>query len=117
MVEGRKPDISVERYILGLLAEEAGEVLQWAGKSLRFGFDTPGRKDAAGNVTGETPRTLMPPELGDFLAAIDFAAAHGFIDKAAVEDARARKLAKLLNPASLDNLGRPLAPQPLGASA
>jgi hypothetical protein len=104
--------ISPERYALGLFAEEAGEVLQWVGKTLRFGFDTPGRKDAAGVVTGETPRTLMPAELGDFLAAIDFAAAHGMIDKVAVDAQRVKKLAKLLDPASRDNLGHQLAPQP-----
>lgn len=108
-------ELTVETYVLGLLAEEAGEVLQWVGKSLRFGYDTPGRKDASGAVTGETPRDLLPGEIGDILAAIDFAVAHGLLDRSAIEAARTAKLAKLLNPAARDNLGRQLAPQPLAA--
>jgi hypothetical protein len=31
----------VERYVLGLIAEEAGEALQLIGTALRFGLDTP----------------------------------------------------------------------------
>lgn len=114
-----KPVVAVERasdttvtYVLGLLAEEGGEISQWVGKALRFGIDTPGRLDANGKVSGETPRTLLPDELGDMLAAVQFALAHGVFNRAKVFDARDRKLAKLLNPAARDNLGRQLAPQP-----
>lgn len=101
-----------ETYVLGLLAEEAGEILQWIGKALRFGIDTPGRLGTDGKVTGETPRTLMPAELGDMLAAIEFACLHDVVDRGAIDRARDAKLAKLCNPEARDNLGRQLAPQP-----
>lgn len=109
--QGEPVTEAVEQYVMGLLTEEAGEILQWLGKSFRFGIDTPGRLGTDGKVTGETPRTLLPDELGDMLAAIDFAVAHGMFDYSAIEAARTRKLAKLLNPDARDNLGRPLAPQ------
>ena len=101
-----------ETYALGLLAEEAGEVLQLVGKALRFGVDTPGRLGPDGKVTGETPRTLLPAEVGDLLAAVAFAIGHDLLDGREVYEAKKRKLAKLLNPRAVDNLGRPLAPQP-----
>lgn len=101
-----------ENYALGLIAEEAGEVLQLVGKSLRFGIDTPGRLGADGQVNGETPRTLLPAEVGDLLAAISFAIEHDLLDGQKVYEAKSRKLNKLLNPRAVDNLGRPLAPQP-----
>ncbi|MDR6953850.1 NTP pyrophosphatase (non-canonical NTP hydrolase) [Ancylobacter sp. 3268] len=101
-----------ERYCLGLLAEEAGEIVQLVGKAMRFGTDTPGRLNAAGEVSGETPRTLLPAELGDMLAAVSFAIRHGIVQSEAIETAQVRKLAKLLDPDAKDNLGRPLAPQP-----
>ena len=102
----------IEKYTLGLVAEEAGEVLQWIGKALRFGIDTPGKLDASGRVSGETPRTLLPGELGDLLAAVEFMMLHGIVERQAVIAAKAKKLARLTDLAALDNLGRPLAPQP-----
>ena len=111
MTEQHRPTFA-ETYALGLLAEECGEVLQFVGKSLRFGIDTPGRLGPDGKVNGETPRTPFPAEVGDLLAAIAFAIDHDLFDAQAVYEAKARKLAKLRNPRSLDNLGRPLAPQP-----
>ena len=106
-----------ETYALGLLAEECGEVVQLVGKALRFGIDTPGRLGADGRVTHETPRSLLLSEVGDLLAAIDFAVAHDLLDLLSIEQARTRKSRRLLNPAALDNLGQPLAPQPVGVSA
>lgn len=100
-----------ETYCLGLIAEEAGEVLQHIGKALRFGLDTPGQL-SLGVVNGETPRTLLPGELGDLLAAVEFALEHEIFDRAAVLRAKARKLNKLLDASAVDNLGRQLAPQP-----
>lgn len=110
-------DATAETYGIGLLVEEFGEVLQHLGKALRFGMDTPGRRVsvdrlAAGAVDGETPRTLLPAELGDVLAAIEFVARHRLVDGGKIVAAGDRKLAKLLDPRSRDNLGRPLAPQP-----
>lgn len=109
-VEGEA--IDPERYCVGLIVEEFCEVGKWLGKMLRFGMDTPGRLNGSGAVSGETPRTLIPAELGDLLAAIDFARAHSLVDFVEVDAARSAKLAKLLNPEEKDNLGRPLAPQP-----
>lgn len=99
-------------YVFGLLVEEFAEAGQWIGKSLRFGYDTPGRKNGAGQVSGETARDLLPIEIGDALAAIEFAILHGVLDRDATETAKNHKLTKLLNPSSRDNLGRPLAPLP-----
>ena len=102
-----------EAYCLGLLTEEAGEVLQLVGKALRFGIDTPGVKRLDGTVDyALTSRSMLPVELGDLLAGIDFAIAHGVIDAAALAEQRRRKFAKLTDPTVMDNLGRPLAPQP-----
>jgi hypothetical protein len=95
-------------YALALLAEEAAEVTQQAMKWLRFGPDTPGWV----NNKGLTPRQLINEEVGDLIAAMEFAELHGLLDDHAISLAADRKLAKLLNPAILDNLGRPLAPQP-----
>ena len=106
------PDARTQAYVFGLLAEEAGEVLQLVGKALRFGLDTPGRLGPDGDVLPDTPRTLLPCELGDLLAAVEFAIHHELVDGEAVHAAYLRKLARLLDPAALDNLGRPLAPQP-----
>lgn len=103
----------VEAYCLGLLTEEAGEVLQLVGKALRFGIDTPGVKRLDGTVDYSlTSRSMLPVELGDLLAGIDFAVAHGLIDADVVAEQRKRKFAKLTDPSVMDNLGRPLAPQP-----
>ena len=93
----------LEQYALGLLVEEAGEVLQLGGNSLRFGIDSP-RND------GTTARQLLPTELGDLMAAITYLAARGLVDMDDVVRACNYKLEKLNNPAAVDNLGRRLAP-------
>ena len=102
-----------ERYCLGLLAEEMGEALQLIGKALRFGIDTPGVKRLDGTIDMEnTPRAMLSVELGDLLAAIDFARDHRMIEDGVLWSSHNRKYRKLRNPDALDNLGRPLAPQP-----
>ncbi len=103
-----------ENYALFLLSEEFGESLQLIGKAGRFGIDTPGVKDALTGVVDMevTPRTLLSKEVGDVLAAIDYANAAGLIDMEAVHRQRINKANKLLDPRSLDNLGRRLAPNP-----
>ena len=95
----------VQRYCLGLIVEETAEANCHAGRALRFGLDTPGQD-------GVSEREGLARELGDVWAATRFAARHGLVDMAEVEDRAARKLRKLLDPANTDNLGRPLAPQP-----
>jgi hypothetical protein len=100
-----------ERYALGLLVEEMGESLQLIGKALRFGLDTPGVKRLDGTVDMEqTPRSMLPIELGDVAAGIDFACMGGLIRFCDQIAARERKKDKLLDPDALDNLGRRLAP-------
>ncbi len=111
--EQPRPD-EAERYCLGLLVEEGGEADQLIGKALRFGFDTPGVKRLDGTIDMDaTPRTMLAIELGDKLAAIRFAEVHGIIDAEAVDAAASAKFAKLTDPLARDNLGRPLAPQPV----
>jgi hypothetical protein len=94
-------------YALGLVAEEMGEVIQLVGKWLRFGPDH-ARRD------GDSARSLMPIEMGDVAAAIDFACFDGIAPFHQVIARREEKKAKLLNPASLDDQGGRLAPEPRG---
>lgn len=92
-----------QRYALGLLTEEAGEVLQLVGKALRFGLDAK-RRD------GECARTLFPIETGDLSAALRFGELAALWD---ADDSATRsqvKLRKLLDPSSVDDEGRRLAP-------
>lgn len=102
-----------QAYALALLTEECGEVLQTIGKAGRFGIDTPGVKDPyTGNVDMSiTPRSALAKELGDLMAAIDYAAKAGIIDYSAVRERYIAKCAKLFDPTSVDNLGRRLAPE------
>jgi hypothetical protein len=103
-----------QQYARDLLTEEFGEALQGIGKAGRFGIDTPGVKDALTGVVdlSITPRTVLERELGDVMAAIDYAGAAGLVDRSVVEQRRVAKLQRLLDPTSLDNLGRRLAPDP-----
>ena len=94
-------------YALGLVAEEMGEVIQLIGKWLRFGPDH-ARRD------GESARTLMPTEMGDVVAAMDFACLDGIASFRDVIRRREAKKAKLLNPESRDDQGCRLAPEPRG---
>lgn len=99
-------------YCIGLLVEEAGEVNQLLGKALRFGIDSPGIRRLDGSIDMEkTARTMLPVELGDLLAAIDFARDHGLFNDAEMWRAYKRKYDKLCDESARDNLGRPLAPR------
>jgi NTP pyrophosphatase (non-canonical NTP hydrolase) len=105
-------DKEAEEYGMNLLVEEMAEVLQGIGKRGRFGMDTPGVKDPLTGLVDMsiTPRTYMAKELGDVMAAIDYCVARGIFNKRDIMQYRLRKLWKLLNPESKDNLGRRLAP-------
>lgn len=94
-------------YALGLVTEEAGEVLQLIGKWLRFGPDH-ARSD------GETARAMLPTEMGDLSAALDFACLDGIASFREVISRRECKKERLLNPDSRDDAGRRLAPEPRG---
>lgn len=96
-----------ERYCLGLLTEEMCEAGCHIGRAERFGLDTLGED-------GISERAGLTKELGDVLAAIRFAEMHGMVDATEVADACDTKLAKLLDPSNVDNLGRQLAPTPPG---
>ena len=87
-------------------------MLQLIGKRGRFGMDTPGVKDPLTGVVdmAVTPRTRLALELGDILAAVDYAILRGVIPRAHVARQHQSKLNKLLDPESKDNLGRRLAP-------
>jgi hypothetical protein len=79
--------VTAQDYALALLVEECGEILQLLGKAERFGIDTPGVK---GPLTGHvdmnvTSRVRLNIECGDILAAIDYAAAAGVIEKSALK--------------------------------
>lgn len=106
--------MDAQDYALGLLAEETSEVGVMIGKAARFGIDTPG-PDAA-PYFGMTAREALNLEAGDVMAAIDYACTCGLLDAVAVTQQAGRKLAKLLDPESRDNLGRRLAPNPSGQS-
>lgn len=94
-----------ESYCLGLLTEEMSEAGCHIGRAERFGLDTPGQD-------GVAERAGLAKELGDVLAAVRFAELHGVVNATEVADRCDAKLAKLLDPAQQDNLGRPLAPVP-----
>lgn len=95
---------AVERYALGLLAEECGEVQQAVGKALRFSADEPA------GPGGITPRQEIERELGDVIAAIRYAGIRGVVDYAIVIERANAKYARLMDPDSKDALGRRLAP-------
>jgi NTP pyrophosphatase (non-canonical NTP hydrolase) len=97
-----------ERYCLGLIAEECGEVIQLVGKALRFGLDEPGNILAP--YYGATARELLHKELGDVMAAIMFATEQNMIDEERLLDSGEEKYIKLINPDSKDANGNRLAP-------
>lgn len=103
-------EVDAEEYAKGLYCEEVGESLTVLGSGVRFGDDTPGRDGSM----HDSPRRALAKEMGDVLAAIEYACMSGLVDREMVSIGRERKLAKLLSPNSRDNLGRRLAPPPLG---
>jgi hypothetical protein len=107
-------DVSPQDYARGLIAEETSEVGVALGKATRFGLDTPGPETAP--YFGATAREMIAMECGDILAAIDYAIFAGLMRRDFIEGQRTRKLRKLLDPNSLDNLGRRLAPDPFIAT-
>lgn len=112
MAQPGGPKITAEAYAMWLLVEEMGEALQLLGKGGRFGMDTPGVKDAlTGRVDmDKTPRNMLPVELGDVIAATEYAARRGVVSGDDILCRAQTKLDKLTNPNSRDNLGRRLAP-------
>lgn len=92
-----------DTYAVALIAEEAAETTQMVGKWLRFGPDH-ARRD------GLTARKGLSIEAGDLLAALDYAIAAGVLDPLAMAEQRAKKFARLTDPASVDDEGRRLAP-------
>lgn len=101
----RKRMTRKEEYAFALLGEEGGEVAQVTGKATRFGIDTP-RKSSE----GRTARDLMHEEVGDVLAAADYAVARGVLDRKTLEKRRRMKLKRLLDPKSKDSQGNRFAP-------
>jgi NTP pyrophosphatase (non-canonical NTP hydrolase) len=65
------------QYELAVLGEECGEVMQIVGKTMRFGYDShsPLDKDKKTNLA------LLHEEVGDILAAVDFAVERGLLDR------------------------------------
>lgn len=100
--------VTAEQYALGLMTEEMAEALKIIGKALRFGLDAPGPNSA--EYQGRTARQMLPNEIGDVHAGIRYAAMAGVFSMAAANDAESAKLAKLLDPASVDANGNRLAP-------
>jgi len=100
-------EVVADLYALGLMVEEMGEAQQLIGKWLRFGADH-ARSD------GETARAMLPTELGDVVASIDFAMLDGIASAKDIVDRGEAKLARLLDPACRDDEGRRLAPEPRG---
>lgn len=100
--------VDAEDYARALYCEETGESLTVMGSGGRFGLDMPGRDG------GDSPRHQLAREMGDVLAAIEYGCRTGLVDRALVDSAMERKLARLISPASRDNQGRRLAPPPYG---
>lgn len=97
-----------ERYALGLMVEEMGEVLQLVGKALRFGLD--GRGPSGPPYHGANAREMLPAEIADVFAALEFAKLARIFDPADIGKMCDNKLAKLLSPDSKGADGERLAP-------
>jgi len=96
-----------EKYALALISEEASEVAKEASKSIRFGLNSPSNSDDI------SAKKKLLNEIGDFLAAIQYALKRNIITDEDIEyinKVETEKLNKLLDPESKDNLGRRLAP-------
>jgi NTP pyrophosphatase (non-canonical NTP hydrolase) len=75
---------------LAVLAEEAGEVIQAIGKSLRHGLDSAHPDGGADNMA------RLSIELGDLKAAVNIAATEGLIDVAQVNVAFYEKMRRIV---------------------
>jgi NTP pyrophosphatase (non-canonical NTP hydrolase) len=77
------------QYELALLNEECGEVIQIAGKTLRFGWSSTPPNDIRTNLD------LLHEEIGDVLAATEMACSRGLLNRDRLEQRKTEKLAKL----------------------
>jgi NTP pyrophosphatase (non-canonical NTP hydrolase) len=89
--------MNVSEHLLTCLAEECGEVIQNAGKSLRFGLDDRNVLDP----TGSTNRERLVDELNDLIGVADMLADRGMIPKnwrdQEKQDGKQRKVAKFMD--------------------
>lgn len=73
---------------LGILQEEAAEVIQAASKAMRFGLDN-WYKD------GGTQQENLTQEIGDLLALVDILIDQGVVSAHDLDNAKLRKVEKL----------------------
>jgi hypothetical protein len=78
------------QYETALIAEECGEVTQIVGKALRYGWDS---YDPANPTVSNLD--LFHYEVGDVLAAVEFATARGLLDPAKLAEHQKAKVKKL----------------------
>jgi NTP pyrophosphatase (non-canonical NTP hydrolase) len=83
------------QYEMAVIAEECGEVTQLVGKALRFGWDS---HDPL-KINGRTNLELLHDEVGDVMAAIDFAVERGLLDREALQQRSFYKRRKLVETA------------------
>ena len=81
---------------LGILQEEAAEVIQAASKAMRFGLDN-WYKD------GGTQQENLTQEIGDLLALVDILIDQGVVSTHDLDNAKLRKVEKLKVWSSLFN--------------
>lgn len=79
------------QYELASLAEECGEVVQIAGKCLRFGYESynPFSPENGDNLH------LLHEEVGDFLAVTEFSIGRGLLDRKKLDARKSKKLLAL----------------------
>lgn len=98
------------QYEIAILGEECGEVVQMVGKIMRFGIESydPADKDR------RTNHQLLHDEVGDILAAIEFATDRGFLDSETLLTRKFNKRKKLhaMAPGPLLAVGTPIAEAP-----
>lgn len=76
---------------LAIQSEELGEAQQIIGKIIRHGLDS--RNPLVAD--SPTNRQMLESELGDVLAAIELLTEIGVVNRAAIDEARARKLERI----------------------
>jgi len=89
--------MNVSEHLLSCLAEECGEVMQNASKSLRFGLDDRNVLDP----TGPTNRERLVDELNDLIGVADMLSDRGMIPKnwrdQEKQDVKQHKVAKFMD--------------------
>lgn len=73
-------------YLLTLLQEEAGEIIQVASKAKRFGFD-----DSAPGVEHPTNSEALTLEIGDLLTVVDMLIEEGHIEAVPIDHHAAKR--------------------------